>query len=101
MPEQTAYIQGVVLNEETLCTLADLCRVCGVTAELIHDMIDEGILLPQGQSPREWRFTCVAIRRVQTVVRLQRDLRVNLPGCGLVLDLLDELEELSRLSRRR
>ena len=40
MPEQTAYIQGVVLNEETLCTLADLCRVCGVTAELIHDMID-------------------------------------------------------------
>jgi chaperone modulatory protein CbpM len=99
MTEQTAYIQGVVLNEETICSLGDLCRVCGVNAELIHDMIDEGILSPLGGSPTEWRFTCVAIKRVQTTIRLQRDLRVNLPGCGLVLDLLDELEELRQRTR--
>ena len=100
MPEQTAYIQGLVLNEETYCTLADLCRMCGVTAELIHDMIDEGILTPQGESPRDWRFTYIAIKRVQTSLRLQHDLRINLPGCGLVLDLLDELEELRGQFRR-
>ena len=95
------YLQGVILNEDTRCTLADLCRLCGVPAEVIHEMVEEGLLTPEGLSPGDWRFTCVAIRRVQTVVRLQRDLRVNLPGCGLVLDLLDELEELRRLSRRR
>jgi len=100
MTEQKIYIQGVVLNEETRCTLTDLCRLCGVNAELIHDMIEEGILSPEGHSPQEWRFTFIAIKRVQTAVRLQQDLRVNLPGCALALELLEELEELRRLSQR-
>lgn len=101
MTEPTRYIQGMVLNEATRCTFADLCRVCGVSAESIHDMIEEGILSPEGASPQEWQFTLVAIRRVQTTIRLQQDLRVNLPGCALALELLEELEELRRLSRRR
>ncbi|MBP7516279.1 MAG: MerR family transcriptional regulator [Desulfobulbus sp.] len=101
MTEQTMYLQGVILNEDTRCTLADLCRLCGVPAEVIHEMVEEGLLTPEGLSPGDWRFTCVAIKRVQTAVRLQHDLRVNLPGCALALDLLEELEELRRLLRVR
>lgn len=100
MTESQNYIQGMVLNEETRCTLADLCRFCGVHAEVIHNMVDEGLITPEGYSPREWRFTFVAVKRVQTAVRLHNDLRVNLPGCALVLDLLDEIEELRGFSRR-
>ncbi len=100
MTEQRTYIQGIILNEETRCSLADLCRLCGVNAEMIHDMIEEGIITPEGPSPREWYFTFVAIKRVQTAIRLQHDLRINLAGCALALDLLEELEELRRLSRR-
>ena len=95
------YLQGVILNEDTRCTLADLCRLCGVPAAVIHEMVEEGLLTPEGLSPGDWRFTCVAIKRVQTAVRLQHDLRVNLPGCALALDLLEELEELRRLLRVR
>lgn len=101
MTEQRLYIQGIVLNEETRCTLADLCRLCSVNAEIIHEMIEEGIITPEGPSIREWHFTSLAIKRVRTAIRLQQDLRVNLPGCALALDLLDELEELRRLSRHR
>jgi chaperone modulatory protein CbpM len=100
MTEQRIYIQGIVLNEEARCTLADLCRVCSVNAEMIHEMIEEGIITPEGPSMREWHFTSLAIKRVRTAIRLQQDLRFNLPGCALALDLLDELEELRRLSRR-
>ena len=95
------YLQGVILNEDTRCTLTYLCRLCGVPAEVIHEMVEEGLLTPEGLSPGDWRFTCVAIKRVQTAVRLQHDLRVNLPGCALALDLLEELEELRRLLRVR
>jgi chaperone modulatory protein CbpM len=101
MTEQRSYLQGMILNEETRCTLADLCRLCGVNAESIHEMIEEGIITPEGSSAQEWCFTSIAIKRVQTTIRLQQDLRVNLPGCALALDLLEELEELRRLSRRR
>jgi len=100
MTESQNCIQGLVLNEETCCTLADLCRFCGVHAEIIHNMVDEGLITPEGYSPQEWRFTFVAIKRVRTALRLHHDLRVNLPGCALALDLLDEIEELRRLSRR-
>ena len=99
MTEQPTYVQGMLLNEETICTLGDLCRLCGVHPELIHEMIEEGILTPEGFSPREWRFTFLAIKRVQTTIRLQNDLRVNLPGCALVLDLLEELEALRQIAR--
>jgi chaperone modulatory protein CbpM len=100
MTEQILYIHGMILDEETRCTLADLCRLCGVNAEIVHEMIEEGIITPEGPSTREWRFTAIAIKRVQTAVRLQQDLRVNLPGCALALDLLEELDELRSLARR-
>ena len=100
MTEQRTYIQGIVLNEETLCTLADICRLCGVSTETVYNMIDEGIISPQGAEPEQWCFTFVEIKRVQTAVRLQQDLRVNLPGCALALDLLEEIEELRRRMQR-
>jgi len=36
----------------------------------------------------------VQVRRARRAIRLSRDLDVNLPGVGLALELLDELEDL-------
>jgi len=97
----TITLTGTVLDEDMRCNLGDLCRLCGVPADSILEMIDEGMLCPQGNTPKEWRFTALEVRRVQTTIRLQRDLRINLPGCALALQLLEELEELRRLYRTR
>ncbi len=97
----TITLTGTVLDEDMRCNLGDLCRLCGVPADSILEMIDEGMLCPQGNTPKEWRFTALEIRRVQTAIRLQQDLRINLPGCALALQLLEELEELRRLYRMR
>lgn len=94
-------LTGTILDEDTRCNLGDLCRFCGVPADIILEMIDEGMLCPQGSTPGDWRFTALEIRRVQATIRLQRDLRVNLPGCALALQLLEELEELRRLRQIR
>ncbi|MCL1979775.1 MAG: chaperone modulator CbpM, partial [Proteobacteria bacterium] len=83
MTEQPIYIQGMILNEETRCSLTEICALCGVSTEIIREMIDEGIITPEDPSTREWCFTAIAIKRVQTTMRLQRDLRINLPGCAL------------------
>ena len=96
--DELAYIQGTVLDDETFCTFGELCRVCGADAELIREMVAEGIISPEccraDDAPEDWRFTLLAVHRVQTVTRLTRDLRINLPGCALVLELLDELAAL-------
>ena len=88
------HISGTILDEDLECTLNELCRICNIEDDIIHEMIEEGLIRPSGSEPTHWRFTAIEIRRVQTSLRLQRDLRINLPGCALILDLLDELEEL-------
>jgi chaperone modulatory protein CbpM len=60
----------------------------------IHELIAYGIIHLDDNHPGEWIFNPDQIRKLQTTLRLQRDLEVNLAGVALVLDLLDELEKL-------
>ena len=92
-------IQIEILDENFEFTLADLCQCCTVQAETIIDMVEEGMLSPVGSSPSEWRFTGTAQRHVEITLHLQRDLRVNLPGAALALELIEELEQLRRQLR--
>lgn len=100
MTKTITYLRGTVLDEKTRYGLKELCTLCNITAERVQDMINEGLIPARNSPPMQWRFDSIEIRRVQTTIRLQRDLRVNLPGCALVLDLLEELEELRQLRRR-
>ena len=79
-------------------TLGELARHAGIEAERILAMIDEGILEPLASRPR-WRFPADSLRRVTLVLRLQRDLGVNLAGAALALQLLEELHGLRRRVR--
>ena len=83
-----------VLDDTVTWGITELCDLCRVDSKLVHEMIGEGLLTPQGTSPETWRFNAVAVKRIQVTLRLQNDLRVNLPGAALALDLLEEIEEL-------
>jgi len=84
----------IILEEQTELTLADVCRACAVRAEFIVELVDEGVLAPQGREPHRWRFSGVHLRRATVALRLQRDLGINLAGAALALQLLDEVEAL-------
>ena len=92
-------LRGQVIEEETVITLDELCRHCTVQAEEVVTMVREGIIDPAAGPPESaarWQFHISSVRRVRTVVRLQRDLGVNLPGAALALELLDRIAELER-----
>lgn len=100
----TRELAGTVLDERTVYTLHELCRACGVHAELVIEMVEEGVLEPRGAAPGDWRFSGRAVIRAQKALNLTRDLRVNLPGAALALDLIEEVERLrfeNRHHRRR
>ena len=100
MAKRTQVYTGTVLDEGTKVTLYELCRCCNVTGETVVEMVSEGVIEPDGGGgPQDWRFSGRTLVRVQTAVRLQQDLHVNLPGVALVLDLLEELAELRRIRR--
>lgn len=87
-------ISAVLLDDSVVFSLTELCALCRVAEEVVVEIVAEGIIEPSGAEPAQWRFTGIALTRVQRVVRLQQDLGVNLPGAALALDLLEELERL-------
>jgi hypothetical protein len=46
---------GTVIEEDSL-TLGQLCRACDVHADWIISLVEEGIIEPQGEDIRLWRF---------------------------------------------
>jgi chaperone modulatory protein CbpM len=92
--ELMEVLAGEILEEEMSLTLAELCRACDVHAELIMALVEEGVLEPRGRSMSQWSFPGSSLRRVRVVMRLQRDLGVNLSGAALALELMEEIETL-------
>jgi chaperone modulatory protein CbpM len=91
----TEPIRCDLLDETVEFSLADLCRICGVQEELVVEIVAEGVVEPIGTSG-DWRFTGVAVARIQRVIQLQEEFDVNLPGAALALELLEEIERLRR-----
>ncbi|MDD2550271.1 MAG: chaperone modulator CbpM [Bacteroidales bacterium] len=93
--------EGVVIDEDEYISLTHLCQYCNHSQEEIVELVDEGILEPIGGLKQEWRFSYKAITRVKKVRRLQKDFELELSASGLVIHLLDRIEELeSRLINR-
>ena len=87
-------VSAIILEEQAELSLLDVCRACAVRAELIVELVDEGVIVPLGREPHHWRFSGTHLRRATVAIRLQRDLGVNLAGAALALVLLDELDTL-------
>lgn len=90
----SAILVGPIVEEETWLTLAQLCRACGVHAEWVAELVDEGVLEPAGPTMAQWRFAGISVRRVHVALRLQQDLGVNISGVALALELMDEIHAL-------
>ncbi|MFV8783199.1 chaperone modulator CbpM [Microbulbifer sp. SA54] len=88
-----------ILDESSELTLSELCRACGLPAEHVLALVEEGVIEPLG-SVAHWRFSGICVRRVRRVYTLERDLGVNLAGAALAIELLEEIERLQARLRR-
>jgi chaperone modulatory protein CbpM len=92
---------GRIFDEAEEITVVELCRVCSVDVTVVEELVGEGILEPIGDAREGRRFPYASVRRTQTVIRLRRDLGVNLAGAALALDLMDRIENLRAQLRRK
>lgn len=89
-------LTGIVIEENTSFTLAELSRACGKPAEWILALVEEGVIEPVGDDQGQWQFRGHCLRRVRIVQRLESDLGLNLAGAALALELLEEVEDLRK-----
>lgn len=92
MADKTEPLSGILIDEQTEITLGEICRACSVEAEWVVTLVEEGVLEPLGRNRSHWRFTGAQLKSARTILRLQRDLGLNIAGAALALELLEELE---------
>lgn len=86
-----------VMEDITELTLDDLCRACAAQADIIIELVSEGVIDSDAThtlAPEHWRFNGLHLHRAKVAMRLHRDLGVNFAGAALALDLMDELDML-------
>ena len=89
----TQVILADTLNEETMTfTLTEFSEQYDVQEKMLFEMLEHSLIEPQEITDEELYIDLRALRRIQSAVRLQRDLEINLPGIALVLELVDQLE---------
>lgn len=93
-------LTGVIVEESAELSLHELSHACSTSTEWLIELVEEGVLEPLGQKPAHWRFSGASLKRARTARRLHEDLRVNLAGVALALDLIEEIESMRERLRR-
>tara|TARA_R110001583_G_scaffold39134_12_gene125730 strand:- start:5988 stop:6317 length:330 start_codon:yes stop_codon:yes gene_type:complete len=88
-------LTGVILDEQLL-TIDELSQVSFTQKTWIIELVNEGIIFPQGDIISNWRFSGRCLERVQIAKRLEKDLGVNISGAALVIELLEENKRLKK-----
>lgn len=77
-------------------SLPDLCRFCQSDQSWVIELVDHGVLEPEGATVETWHFHGISIARAKRAGRLNRDLGINAAGVAVVLELLEERDAMKR-----
>ncbi|PYU16635.1 MAG: hypothetical protein DMG28_03935 [Acidobacteria bacterium] len=91
-------------TEHSLLTLEDLANAAGLHPELVEKFVGYGLLEPSANTGSHPLFPASSVERLRCILRLRRDLGVNLAGVAVILEMRERIEnlqrELKRLRRR-
>ena len=92
-------------REHWLLPLEDLARSAGLHPDLVARLVDCGLIEPSVHIAARPLFTGSTIERLRCIMRLRRDLGVNLAGVAVILDLREQIgalrKELTGLRQNR
>ena len=78
-----------------------LARRAGLHPDMVRRLVALGLLSCRPDARGEPRFETSAVATIARIQRLRTGLGLNYAAIGLVLDLLDHIDELESASRRR
>jgi DNA-binding transcriptional MerR regulator len=75
--------------------MEELATLARLHPEMVESLVKWGLVDPEESEP-ELLFRETVVPRIWRIMRLRRDLGINWAGLGVVLDLLDRIDELER-----
>ncbi len=83
---------------DIIMSLDELVSACGQERQWVIELIEEDII--EYDVPEREQFTGYQLTTVRRASRLSRDFEASVPAIGLILELLDELEQLRQFKRQ-
>ncbi len=90
--------QNIQHSHSHYLRFTDLASETGLRLDLIRHFFKLGLIDPAVSSP-EILFDSCALYRIGKIMRLHNDLGIGWSGLGLVMDLLDKIDELEERNR--
>jgi hypothetical protein len=95
----SASVARAPLHAEVYLSATQLAAAADLSPEQLARLVRLGLVEPL---PGSGEFTSATAARLRRMLRLRHDLRVNLIGATIILDLLERLDQLeAELARRR
>ncbi|VVO16403.1 chaperone modulator CbpM [Pseudomonas fluorescens] len=79
--------------------MEEFCEATDLSAVYVIEIVEHGILEPQGKAPKDWLFTDYELALAKRAAKLRRDLELEWEGVALALDLLEEVQQLRAENR--
>ena len=83
---------------DIIMTLDELIAACGQDAQWVMALIEENVI--EYDVPETQQFTGYQLATVRRASRLSRDFEASIPAIGLILELLDEVEQLRQFKKQ-
>ena len=78
----------------------ELCHVTELSSNIIIEIVEHGIVEPDGNNPEDWAFNAQMVVVTKKACRLHRDLGIDWEGIALAIALLEEMEQLRSENQR-
>ncbi|MDV2859707.1 chaperone modulator CbpM [Psychrobacter sp. CAM01] len=83
---------------DIIMSLDELVSACGQERQWVIELMEENII--EYDVPEREQFTGYQLTTVRRASRLSRDFDASVPAIGLILELLEEVEQLRQLKRQ-
>ncbi|MFK7815202.1 MAG: chaperone modulator CbpM [Gammaproteobacteria bacterium] len=83
-----------MLNDNVFYTISAVCDSYKLNQETINEMVAWGIAEPSGNNPGKWLFTHDDFERIGRASRINNELKINMPGVALALQLIEDIKNL-------
>lgn len=84
----------MVSLENRFFSFSELCDVTELSSHIVIEVVEHGIVEPEGADPESWTFDTQMITLTKKACRLHNDLGIDWSGIALAIQLLDEVEQL-------
>ena len=81
-------------------TLEELCSACALERDWLVVRVHEGLIVAEGDSDNDWRFTTTTLARVRRMREIERTYDAAPELAALVADMLEEMDALRARLRR-